>query len=151
MHYICSRCASDCSGCTWPCTSLIIDWFGLVSLYMPFNFLLCTVCVPGCGRCSCSWSGCGCHCSSCYNRFTDPVCLAANAACEALKAPIIVSLRVSRESVSVLGDSLNVAKGVFSAAESALEAASQELQDASDGLEVVNFCIAEVLRYLFEQ
>ena len=52
--------------------------------------------------------------------------------------------------MSALGDSLNVAKGVFSAAESALEAASQELQDASDGLEYVKQKFREGLQVLAE-
>ena len=82
--------------------------------------------------------------------MTGPVCLAANAACEVLKAPFILSLKVARETVRALGDSLSIAKETFRVTERALDAASSALQDASDGLEYVKRQFREGLQVLAE-
>ena len=63
--------------------------------------------------------------------------MAANAACKALKAPILASLRLARETLEALGDSLSIAKKAFRVAERALNVASRELRDVSVGLEHV--------------
>ena len=76
--------------------------------------------------------------------------MAANAACEVLKAPFIASLKITRETARALGDSLNVAKETFRVAERALDAASSALQDASNGLEHVKRQFREGLQVLAE-
>lgn len=96
-----------------------------------------TVCVPGCGGCSCSWRGCRCHCSSCYSRTSDPVCQSANAACRSLKQPFLSALDGARETVRLAGQSLNIAKEAFRAAESVANGASNAVQVAADSLDVV--------------
>lgn len=109
-----------------------------------------TVCVPGCGRCSCNWRRCGCHCSSCYKRIRDPICVAANVACEALKAPIKLALKGAREALRGVSNSLNVAKKAFRVAEQIADAASRGLAEASDALEEVKEAFADGISLLGE-
>ena len=95
------------------------------------------MCVPGCGRCRCSWRGCSCDCSSCHHRVPDAACEAANAACDALRAPIRAALNLARDSLNALSRSLNVARDAFHAAESAYNAATQALTEAVNSLSAV--------------
>ena len=76
--------------------------------------------------------------------------MAANAACKALKAPILASLRLARKALETLGDSLNEAKEAFRVAERASDIASRGLRDASDRLEYVKQKFREGLQVVAE-
>ena len=96
------------------------------------------VCVPGCGRCSCSWRGCRCDCSSCHRRIPDAGCEAANAACNALKAPLITSLNAARNTLNSLRGCLDTARRAFNLAEQGVNTATQALTEATNSLNTVH-------------
>ena len=106
------------------------------------------VCVPGCGRCSCSWRGCSCDCSSCHRRIPDVGCEAANAACNALKAPLIASLNVARNTLNSLRGSLDTARGAFNLAEQGVNTATQALTEATNSLSAVRNTFQQGLQLL---
>ena len=64
--------------------------------------------------------------------------MAANAACEALKAPIRLLLTTARATFEASSSSLEVARGAFRAAEETLNAAQAAVRLATESLEVVS-------------
>ena len=99
-----------------------------------FTFLI--VCVPC--TCGCSvkvWGKCivpG-YCSCC-SYTTDPLCLAANVACEALKKPIESSLRGAEAVISGLESGFNKAQVVLQDAQAGVNRAQNVLNNANDDL-----------------
>ena len=106
------------------------------------------VCIPGCGGCRCSWRGCSCDCSSCHRRIPDAGCEAANAACNALKAPIIGSLNGARDTLNSLRGNLDTARNAYSAAEQGVNAARQPLTEATNSLNAVRNTFQQGLQLL---
>ena len=85
------------------------------------------------GACICTHPGW----DSCCTRADDPVCVATNVACAALKEPISVALGTAREAVNRAKNTLDVAKGALSTAQGAINAAKGTLDIAIGALETV--------------
>ena len=86
------------------------------------------------------WGVCVCvapRFSSCCWRVRDPVCVAENAACELLKAPIRVLLEAAEATLRTTRHTLDVARIAFRAAEEVLSGAQQAVNIASNALEIV--------------
>ena len=76
------------------------------------------------------------------------MCKLANAACDALKAPILLTLSAARETVRAVGNSLDIAKERFRAAERIADAASRGLSKAVDILDEVKDAFRDGLRLI---
>lgn len=86
------------------------------------------------------WGNCVCvvpRFSSCCWRVRDPVCVAENAACDLLKAPIRILLEAAEATLRTSRSTLDVARIAFRAAEEVLSGAQQAVNLASDALELV--------------
>ena len=75
--------------------------------------------------------------NSCCTRITDPVCIAKNAACYALKKPLDFALSVAIKVVDKSKVTLNVAKGALSVAQGVVNVAKRSLDLAIGFLEGV--------------
>ena len=83
---------------------------------------------------SCSWRR-GCRVKTCRKSVTDPVCLAANAACRALKAPFKALLGPAEAALRGFEHLLSAARSALNGAQSLLRSASSGLDSAKRALE----------------
>ena len=101
---------------------------------------MCVGCPSGWVCCGRAWGACVCThpgWNSCCTHVNNPICVAANAACAALKAPLDLALVVAREIVDKSRYTLDVAKAAVSVAQGAVNAAKGVLDLAIAALEVV--------------
>ena len=104
------------------------------------SFPVCIGCPSGWVCCGRVWGACVCThpgWDSCCTRITDPLCLAANAACALLKKPLDLVLQGVIKVVDNSRWTLDVAKGVLSAAQGVITAAKKTLDLAIAALDVV--------------
>ena len=99
---------------------------------------VCVGCPKGWNCCGRVWGKCVCGhpgWDSCCKRITNPVCLAANAGCWALKKPLDLILQGARVVVDKSRHILDVAKGALSIAQGALRGVQKLLDVAKAALE----------------
>ena len=93
--------------------------------------------MPGCGRCKCGWRGCRCHCSKCYKKTQDLVCIAKNEACKRLKQPFLKALDGARNTFRLAEAGWNKATKASRAAGRYLKTAKHEFTNAQNSLAAV--------------
>lgn len=100
---------------------------------------MCVGCPGWNGCCSRVWGNCfGCaRWNGCCHRVTDPACVAANAACQAIRGTALAALVVARRTLDGASFSLVAARGVLSHAQLVVDKSRVTLDAAKTVLESV--------------
>lgn len=111
----------------------------LMFLDVDLNVVVCIGCPGWDGCCAKVWGSCiGCPTwRSCCTRLTNPICLAANAACQLLRTAAYVALALAKKILEAASSALNVAKAALSAAQAIVDKSRIALDVAIAALEAV--------------